>query len=267
MDVQHRPTIHLVGERFSAFAANDGVATVNRFIGNIRGGLYDDLPHPVRLGAGQGVDASDWEVVAAELARRGLLSGFHLPAVPVVVPADLVHKRSQENVMLADARRRGPSRLAARLNLSDMNELVLDHVTGQHVAGMVLIEAARQLMHLANHELVVDGDAHSFVLCSLAAGFEGYVFPLGVDLECALTRLDTSKPARQDYSAEVLISQGGQTRARVRAEYQIVRTRSLTRQEAMLAAKAAASAEPDVPPRVCAAPVALRGERVPTTAS
>ncbi|MGW5053097.1 AfsA-related hotdog domain-containing protein [Actinokineospora sp. NPDC004072] len=267
MAVQHRSTLHLVGERFAAFAANPGVATVNRFIGNIRGGLYDDLPDPVRIGAGQGVDASDWAVVAAELGRRGLLDGFHLPAVPVVVAADLVHKRSQENVMLADARRRGPERLAARLCLSDMNELVLDHVTGQHVAGMVLIEAARQLMHLANHELVVEDNAHSFVLCSLAAAFDGYVFPLGVDLECALTRLETSKPARLDYCAEVLISQGGETRARVRAEYQIVRSRSLSRQEAMLAAKAAAAAEHDVPPRVCATPVALRAERVSSAAS
>ncbi|MFC7617738.1 AfsA-related hotdog domain-containing protein [Actinokineospora soli] len=87
--------------------------------------------------------------------------------------ADLVHKRSPENVMLADARRRGPLRLAARLCLSDMNEMILDHVTGQHVAGMVLIEAARQLMQLTNHEFVVNDDTHSFVLCTLAAGSRG----------------------------------------------------------------------------------------------
>jgi hypothetical protein len=265
MDIQHRPTIHLVGERFATFAANEDVTTVNRFIGNVRSGLYDDLPQPVRLAVGQGVDASDWEVVATELTRRGLLARFRLPAVPVMVNTKLVHKRSPENVMLADARRRGPLRMAARLCLSDMNELVQDHVTGQHVAGMVLIEAARQLMQLTNHELVVDDDAHAFVLCSLSASFEGYVFPLGVDLECALTRLDTSKPARQDYTAEVVISQGGRGQATIRSEYQIVRTRSLARQEAMLAAKSVI-AEPDlaVNSRVCATPVTLRtGERVP----
>lgn len=263
MDVQNRPTIHLVGERFAAFAANDGVATVNRFIGNIRGGLYDDLPQPVRLGVGQGVDASDWEVVAAELSRRGLLTRFRMPAVPVPVAADLVHKRAAENVMLADARRRGPMRLAARLSLSDMNEMILDHVTGQHVAGMVLIEAARQLIELTNHEFIVHDDAHSFVLCSLAAHFEGYVFPLVVDLECALTIVDASKPARREFSAEVVVSQGGQTRAKVRVDYQIVRTRSLARQEGMLAAKVAAATEPELLPRVCeATPVARRGERV-----
>lgn len=266
MDIQHRPTIHLVGERFATFAANEDVATVNRFIGNVRSGLYDDLPQPVRLAVGQGVDASDWEVIAAELTRRGLLARFRLPAVPVVVAAPLVHKRSPENVMLADARRRGPLRMAARLCLSDMNEMVQDHVTGQHVAGMVLIEAARQLIQLSNHELVVaDDDAHAFVLCSLAASFEGYVFPLGVDLECALTRLDTSRPTRQDYTGEVVISQGGRGQATIRAEYQIVRTRTLARQEAMLAAKSVI-AEPElaVNSRVCATPVALRtGERVP----
>jgi hypothetical protein len=264
MDIRQRPTTHLVGERFAAFAANDGVETVNRFIGNIRAGLYDELAEPVRLGVGQGVDASDWEVVATELARRGLLTSFRLPAVPVPVARDLVHKRCPENVMLADARRRGPLRLAARLNLSDMNELVLDHVTGQHVAGMVLIEASRQLMQLTNHEFVVNDDAHSFVLCSLAAAFEGYVFPLAVDMECSLTKVDDSRPARREYATEVVISQGGAAKATVRAEYQIVRTRSLVRQEAMLAGKAAAApAEPEVVPRICApSPLARRGERV-----
>lgn len=264
MEIKHRPTIHLVGERFSAFAANDGVATVNRFIGNIRGGLYDDLPHPVRLAVGQGVDASDWEVVAAELSKRGLLTSFRLPAVPVPVAAELVHKRTQDNVMLADARRRGPMRLAARLCLSDMNELVLDHITGQHVAGMVLMEAARQLMQVTIHEFVVNDDAHSFVLCSLGAAFEGYVFPLAVDLECVVAVTDDSKPARRECSAEVIVRQGGETRARVHTEVQIVRTRSLARQEGMLAAKAAAAsaAEPEVVSRMCAAPVARRAERV-----
>ncbi|MFC7617737.1 hypothetical protein ACFQV2_34390 [Actinokineospora soli] len=78
-----------------------------------------------------------------------------------------------------------------------------------------------------------------------------------------MTKVDGSKPARQEYSAEVVISQGGETKARVRADYQIVRTRALVRQEDMLAAKAAAAAEPEVLPRICeATPVARRGERV-----
>lgn len=242
MDSQHRPIIHLVGERFETFARNEGVETVNRFIGNVRSGLCDDLAGPVALVAGQGLDASDWEAVRSELTRRGLLDRFQLPVqAPEVVPASHVHKRNGENVMLADARRVGPMRLAARLCLSDMNELVTDHVTGQHLSGMVLIEAGRQMIQLATREFVFDGgddSAHSMILCSLTAAFESYVFPLEVDVEVELTKLPTSKPARMEFSAEVSISQSGARAVRVSATYQVVRARGLARQEGAMATRA-----------------------------
>ncbi|MGQ0838317.1 AfsA-related hotdog domain-containing protein [Actinokineospora sp.] len=272
---QHFPTIHLVGDRFETFAAQDRVETVNRFVGNVRLGVYDELTGRVRLLAGQGVDASDWDTIRTELGRTGLLDRFVLPTrLPEVVPAADVHKRREENVLLADVECRGPSSLAALLRLSDLNEMVVDHVTGQHLSGMILIEAGRQTVLVAVKELVLaegTGTDHSLVLGSLTAAFDHYVFPIGAELRVELTELATSRPVRREFSAEVTISQAGRVAVRLDFDFQVVRTRVVTRIEATHAASAldaqhtAALARLGAEPRsaaaqrVCTAPTQVRG--------
>ncbi|SDD18691.1 AfsA-related hotdog domain-containing protein [Actinokineospora iranica] len=287
MDAELLDTTYLVGDRFAAFATKDRVETVNRFIGNVRSGLCDGLAEPVRLVAGQGVDESDWDTVRAELSRRGLLDRFLLPTrLPAVVPAADVHKRRDENVLLADVERRGPTTLAARLRLSDRNELVTDHVTGQHLSGMVVIEAGRQSILAATKAFVFTASAESasaksnlaepavaesdfaMVLGSLNVAFERYVFPIAAELVVELVKLATSKPARMEFTAEVVVTQCGEVAARLAAEFQIVRARGLARQEETLAGRAIeahAAAERDHGPvsppaatRVCASTAGLR---------
>ncbi|GLZ39221.1 AfsA-related hotdog domain-containing protein [Actinokineospora sp. NBRC 105648] len=274
MDAQLLPTTYLVGDRFETFARKDRVETVNRFVGNVRSGLFDRLVDPMRLVAGQGVDASDWDTVRTELSRRGLLDRFVLPArLPAAVPAADVHKQQEENVLLADVAASGPLALTARLRLSDRNELVTDHVTGQHLSGMVLIEAGRQMILAGTHEFVLTPDTEpdfSFVLGSLSVAFERYVFPIGAELALRLTKLPSSKPARLEFTAEVEVTQSGEVAARISAEFQVVRTRGLARQEEMLATKAIEAcgftAEQPVgaPARQCSsAPARRAAARVP----
>ncbi|MDP1217553.1 AfsA-related hotdog domain-containing protein, partial [Klebsiella pneumoniae] len=54
------------------------------------------------------------------------------------------HKRKKANILITSPEKRDEDNYCARLILQDASELLCDHQTGQHIQGMVLIEAARQ---------------------------------------------------------------------------------------------------------------------------
>jgi len=240
------PTLVLVGERFTAFAVTEGVQTVNRFIASVRAGQHDVAGGMV-IRAGQGIDGTDLSNVRDALTVRGLLGRFQLPSESNTVPPTSVHKHREANVLIADLHRAADNRYTARLRLADDNELIVDHLTGTHIQGMVLIEAARQMMLAVTEEFVRPAMPKRdwvYVMSTLDTRFERCVFPVGVDLELTFTPVPGRGAGRPSFDATVTISQAGVVAAVSRSEYRLFDRRALKRIEQQQAAAAIAAQAP-----------------------
>jgi hypothetical protein len=198
---ERAPThLFVVGDRFEGFVHDDRVRTVTKLCSAICCGAFDELNGRVLLHRGQGITAFDVAYVEAALVRRGLQDRARfVGAEQAIASRDVAHKHRPENVLLADLRRSGLQTFRADLRVHAGNELLLDHQTGEHLQGMVVVEAARQ-MFLAAFELGYRQrwPLHSFCVSwnSMQMTFESFLFPLPAQIVGELREVDVRSPKR-----------------------------------------------------------------------
>lgn len=130
--------VHLVvGNSYGAFAETTAAITYDQ-----AQELLPSLDGSHVLVCGQGLTAEQLSELARAAAR--LHSAPRLAYAEESCPAELTHKRDPRYVLITT-----PQRIATRtyrmlLRVEPQQDRLADHVTGQHVNGMVMIEAARQ---------------------------------------------------------------------------------------------------------------------------
>lgn len=232
-------TLVLVGDQFVAFATHPGVYTVSGFVADVRSGHYDTPQGPIPLAWGQGTTPYDLEYVRDALAARGLLDNF--PIAAPVEPATgrySCHKRREANALVAGLRLIGEHRYQAALALHPDNELMLDHQTGEHLQGLVVIEAFRQLLISVCEQYIVIGlppREYGYVWHSLAMTFENFLFPVGTALECQFEQVDLSDARRIRMAATLEVDQAGTRCGVARIEFSALDARSMAVTEHRLA--------------------------------
>jgi hypothetical protein len=217
-----RRTILLVGDRFAGFAVHDDVFTVTQFRDALLlGAVAWDVPVTVR--AGQGVAAADWASVCDQAALLGLEDAMEFAYLPVAPsPQREVHKKVPVNTLIADLRQEGEGRFVAALRLHNDNELLLDHQTGQHVQGMVAVEAARQMFLAVSERFYASRHpdrSYYYVIESMNTDFENFLFPLDATVEFVTGSAHTDDPSRLSFTAEISVHQAGRRAARTSVAY------------------------------------------------
>jgi hypothetical protein len=208
----------LVGDRFEHFIAEGLGVDVPGFTSAVGRGDYDDLAEPVQVILGQGLDEAAVAAAEAAVADRGLGERLLLDPrdLPVPVETGAVHKHNARNVLVADFEYDGHATVSASVYLHNDNELVLDHQSGPHLQGMVLIEAARQML-LAVCELEYlrpwPDRKFSFLLTRVDTRFDRPVFPLPLRMEMAANRADVEDVNRMWFDLETRFVQGGREAA------------------------------------------------------
>lgn len=217
----------LVGDRFEEFAQNPGVATVSEFLAAT--GTADGEAAAFVVGQGLSRDAK-----AALIAAHA--NDVH--ADLLVEPAIFTHKRHPKNVMISIPRRVDYQVYEADLALDDSNEVMEDHQTGQHIQGLALIEAARQMWTAVTERFILEGARPTrFVIDNVRAKFEGFVFPLPSTLR--LTVLDSAvRPMQRRLSVRVEVQQAAQTTTIIEADFRVIDERISARQESVAALRA-----------------------------
>ncbi len=210
--------IVLVGDRFESFIAA-GLGMSARGLAEAVGrGAWDGLAEPIQIHLGQGLDEAAVATVVEAVERRGLDDRLLLDPrdLPAPVPPGAVHKRDARNVLLADLVHDGADTFEASLRLHNDNELVLDHQSGPHLQGMILVEAARQLL-LAVCELEYlrpwPDWTFSILLTQLDTRFHRPVFPLPLRMQMTAHRADTADVNRMRLDLETRFVQGGREAA------------------------------------------------------
>jgi hypothetical protein len=216
-------TVLLVGDRFAGFAIHEDVFTVSQFIKEMLLGGYAGAGEPVLVRAGQGVTIADWAAVCDEATRLRLDDRLEFQLTGYAVsPRDEVHKRIATNTLIADLRQEADGHFVAGMRLHGDNELLLDHQTGQHVQGMVVVEAARQMFLAVSERFYASRHperSYYYVIESMNTDFENFLFPLAATIEFVTVQADVADPARMSFSAEISVYQAGRRASRTNVSY------------------------------------------------
>lgn len=176
-----RTLCYVVGDAFAAFANGVRVLTASQLRQRLCDAAVDWREIDLDRGLGLGTDE-------CQLVRNALVEACAPPATldrfrQERAAVRMTHKSETGHVMVGPAVRLDPRTFEFHMVLDGVRDRLSDHVTGQHVSGMVLIEAARQaatvaLEHL-HQELSPDAGAS---WTNLRVNFQSFVFPLPVRL-------------------------------------------------------------------------------------
>ncbi|MGE5545540.1 MAG: AfsA-related hotdog domain-containing protein [Solirubrobacterales bacterium] len=149
------------------------------------------------------------------------------------------HKHQASNTVISAPRRLSEDTFELDLLVDEDCELMADHQTGQHLQGMLLIEAARQSF-LAVTEMFYlpdDGTRYYFVFDDLSARYKRFVFPVDARLVYRVRNVDPT-PGRQRFTVDVAVEQCGDEAAVISGTFTVVKDARITRMEAGLAREA-----------------------------
>lgn len=215
----------VVGEKFTQFAAGKDAITISQLCGLL------SLPAAIafdrdRLTAvpGQGLGDDDIERVLALAAQSPHCGRFDLTlwrSRPRRAAGRLSHKRKPENTLISDPRRLAENLFELDLLIDEDCELMADHQTGQHVQGMVLMEAARQTFLAVTEAFFLpqDGQRFYFVINKFAAEYRRFAFPLDATIRYRIKEMNVANVLRQSFAAEIDVMQCGVKSASFLAEF------------------------------------------------
>lgn len=232
----------VVGDKFEAFTVGKGALTISV----LRERLAAENPvaeSAVSLVPGQGLATSDIAEIR-QLAERSARdhgidwSFWQLSAQPA--DAKLCHKVQAQNSLVSEPRRVAPDTFELDLLVDDDCEIMADHQTGQHLQGMLLVEAARQaFLAVTEHYFVTARDIrYYFVINEMAVRFERFLFPVPATIRYRVLSHDVSNPHRLAFSATMEIEQVGTTAAQVDVAFTAFDESRLLKKESALAAAA-----------------------------
>lgn len=231
----------VVGDKFHEFAKGKDVLTVGQLKALSR------LPHRLLdtrhvLMLGQGVP--DDEVLAIlrshesqpELAAHFEISDLRRSLTRAA--SGLSHKHFSHNTVIGTPVRKAADSFELPLLLDERCELMGDHQTGQHVQGMLLVEAFRQSFLAVTEAFFPFGDEPTyFVINSMHIEFQNFVFPLPAHVDYRVVDADVN-PRRARYAAAMSVIQEGASCASAAIGFTVYSAQTIAQKEAELAARA-----------------------------
>lgn len=164
---------------------------------------------------GQGVDHHMLENAIKRRARREpeFSDRFILRGNDVMPRAvkRLAHKEKTANILASFPEKLSEDTYRLDLHFASSNEFFGDHMTGMHIQGMALTEAARQAFLVVTEEFFlhdVDADFY-FVIKSLDSRYINFVFPLSASLDYRVVK-HAKKPTHQSFEVAMKLMQAGQ---------------------------------------------------------
>lgn len=233
----------VVGDKFASYARGKDVITVS----NLRGLLTLSIPllsHQGRtvLVPGQGLNENTVKQLLEEAGQSPNISHFDFSLwhdMPQRASISLTHKHRPENVLVSTPVRMNASQFQMHLMVDEDCELMKDHLSGQHVQGMVLIEAARQAMLAVTEAYLIpeNGIDYSFVFEALSVQYSHYTFPLGAVIEANIVECAVDNPKRLHFAAETVVKQCGQTVSEFTMSFAAMERSRISKREGMMATK------------------------------
>ncbi|UOX91240.1 A-factor biosynthesis protein AfsA [Amycolatopsis sp. FBCC-B4732] len=224
-----RRDVVVVADRFARFARGERVLTVSGLLALLAADDTDPEPASCHwvVHLGQGIDATDHDLLEAAREKSGVTVTFADPRAFRRVPerSVLVHKDRSENVLLAGVHSPSAGHCQAELRIHRDNELILDHHTGEHVQGIVIVEAMRQIC-IAQFETAIRPGlatpAYAGVWKRIDLSFQDFLFPLPATVESLIEESDLGRESNLKFRATTAVRQQGRTVATANIEYSMI---------------------------------------------
>ena len=233
-----RRRVLVVADRFASFADGERVLTIAQLTEQVAaGGAAPDCPGWL-LHVGQGVERCDVDALLDAAGDR--LAGTSA-VWPTPVPAAAVHKNRAENVLLAGLTHPAELRCEADVRVHRDNELILDHSTGRHLSGLVIIEAMRQLCtaHFeTGYRCGLPDGAYAGIWHRMSLDFQNFLFVLPAQVTCDVTEMDLTRKGQLRLRATTAVRQNDEVVASAGMEYSLVRSQRVDVLERHRAAQA-----------------------------
>lgn len=185
-------TLIVVGNKFKKFAnANKKIITLDEFKAMAQVRLLRN--YDVHIG--QGVTPKEFFDIKSELsyAKKNTLNLINSEKLESLADEQNVrsaHKHSDDNVMITPPVKLSESNYVSDFLIQDRCAELSDHMTGQHIQGMVLVEAARQMMLAVSEYYLLDqpliGKSYC-VLNDIQIKFKRFAFPLPCEIHYELS--------------------------------------------------------------------------------
>lgn len=235
----------VIPQTFKKFSENPNMMSYDRLLSLLH---RHDTPADELVGrrliAGQGLDDMQVDHAWYVGTSRGLINEFaHWRAARKERYADraLCHKHRPENILISVPEQQVDGAYTADLLLHERNELMLDHLTGQHIQGMVLTEACRQMFLAVTERYCLDDHPavkYYFVINSMNARYQAFAFPLPAQIQYRVIDQQQPKPERISIHADMDVLQAGQVVAGMEVKFTVFDDAYITRRESKLAAEA-----------------------------
>lgn len=186
--------IYIIGDKYKEFSLNQNVLTYSDAIAytNVFQGKKNKKTY-YRIG--QGVSNKEFSYLCEHIKQNRLEKYFDIQNKNIIKTKENklnVHKKKEENIMITRPIKLSDTDYVSHLVIDDDCAESSDHLTGQHIQGMVLMEAARQMM-LAVTEIYYYGEnkeeALYFVLNKVNTSFMKFTFPVDVSLNYKIISL------------------------------------------------------------------------------
>jgi hypothetical protein len=235
-----RQLILVVSDRFAEFSAGKDALTLSQLKGILA--LPAGFVFPERrlaLLPGQGLADRDLDQVPTWVAQSAHGDRFdldHWSRAPRRDANALSHKRLDRNTLISTPRRLSDELFELAMLVDENCDLMGDHQTGQHLQGMLLVEAARQaFIAIAEAFFLQQGpDPNYFILDELNVTFKKFLFPMDVRLLCTARRLG-NEPNSRRFGFEMSFQQAGHETAVATGILTAGKSRSVSRMETLQA--------------------------------
>lgn len=142
---------------------------------------------------GQGVSDKKLEIIESSIKILGLdqqisihPSSFEKHAAP-----EITHKHVNSNILITEPSPKDDGYFA-RLKIDESCDDIRDHLTGKHLPGMLLTEAARQMVLAVSEKFIVspaDIGHATYITHKQTMEFKAFLFPIGVDIHAKIVKL------------------------------------------------------------------------------
>lgn len=195
--------IVVVGDRFAQFSVNDKVLTFSQAIKFFSDNKNNENYQVV---IGQGLSKNNIETFLKDIGGDNVDIVSVNSCLPLLrETTHNTHKKNEENVLISESTKLDKDVYQCHLLIDDGCAEMSDHVTGQHIQGMVLLEACRQMVNSVSERYLINSSYNkSFVLHAMNSEFLEYLFPVTSTME--LTLLKYRKALRGDFTAECIIN-------------------------------------------------------------
>ena len=174
----------VVGDKFNEFANGKDVLTISQLelLTQIPANIIDKAYEII---IGQGVRKDFAGKVISDQARNAVhgnkLKMCSLEKLVSDKKNAHCHKRLEQNVLIGSVEQteHNGDLYAMPLLIDERCELMADHQTGQHIQGMLLVEASRQAFIAVTEEFIYKQEiGRYYVINSMAITFSSFLFPL-----------------------------------------------------------------------------------------